>query len=122
MSNHGCHTRNNTPPTENQTPQKSKVSTDQYSNGETSLIARLESKLLSRFDDLSTEFLNLKDVIIKNLQIENERLRNRVSYLIKRIASLESNHIICSNNMGDEKISKLQAFLILFRIMNWKIK
>ena len=80
------------PPTENQTPQQSNVSTDQYSNGETLLIARLESKLLSRFDNLSTEFLNLKDVIIKNLQIENERLRNRVSYLIKRIASLESNH------------------------------
>ena len=122
MSNHGYHTRNNTPPTENQTPQQSNVSTDQSSNDETSLIACLESKLLSRFDNLSTEFLNLKDIIIKNLQIENERLRNRVSYLIKRIASLESNHIICSNNMGDEKISKLQAFLILFRIMNWKIK
>ena len=122
MSSHSYHTRNNTPPPENQTPQQSNVSTDQSSNDETSLIARLESKLLSRFDNLSTEFLNLKDIIIKNLQIENERLRNRVSYLIKRIASLESNHIICSNNMGDEKISKLQAFLILFRIMNWKIK
>ena len=122
MTNHGYHTRNNTPPTENQTRQQSNFSTDQSSNDETSLIARLESKLLSRFDNLSTEFLNLKDIIIKNLQIENERLRNRVSYLIKRIASLESNHIICSNNMGDEKISKLQAFLILFRIMNWKIK
>ena len=122
MSSNGCHTRNNIPTTENRTPQQSNVSTDQSSNDETSLIARLESKLLSRFDNLSTEFLNLKDIIIKNLQIENERLRNRVSYLIKRIASLESNHIICSNNMGDEKISKLQAFLILFRIMNWKIK
>ena len=55
-------------------------------------MACLQSKLLSRFDNISTEFLNLKDVIIKNLQIENERLRNRVSYLIKRIASLESNH------------------------------
>ena len=92
MSNHGYHTRNNTPPTENQTPQQSNVSTDQSSNDETSQIARLESKLLSRFDNLSTEFLNLKDVFIKNLQIENESLRNRVSYLNKRIVSLESNH------------------------------
>ena len=92
MSSHGYHTRNNAPPTENQTPQQSNVSTDQSSNDETSLIARLESKLLSRFDNLSTEFLNLKDIIIKNLQIENERLRNRVSYLNKRIVSLESNH------------------------------
>ena len=92
MPSHGYHTKNNTPPTENQTPQQSNVSTDQSSNDETSLIARLESKLLSRFDNLSTEFLNLKDIIIKNLQIENERLRNRVSYLNKRIVSLESNH------------------------------
>ena len=66
--------------------------TDQSSNNETPLIVRLESKLLSRFDNLSTEFLNLKDIIIKNLQIENERLRNRVSYLNKRIVSLEFNH------------------------------
>ena len=92
MPSHGYHTKNNTPPTENQTPQQSNVSTDQSSNDETSLIARLESKLLSRFDNLSTEFLNLKDIIIKNLQIENECLRNIVSYLNKRIISLESNH------------------------------
>ena len=30
----------------------------------------LETKLLSRFDKLSTELLNVKDVIIKNLQSE----------------------------------------------------
>ena len=76
MSNHGYRTRNNTPPTENQTSQQSNVSTDQSSNDEAALIARLESKLLSRFDNLSTEFRNLKDVIIKNLKIENERLKN----------------------------------------------
>ena len=92
MSNYGYHTRNNTPPTEDQTPQQSNISTDQSSTDETSQIACIESKLLSCFDNLSTEFLNLKDVIIKNLQIENERLRNRVSYLNKRIVSLESNH------------------------------
>ena len=65
-----CHTRNNTPPTENQTHQQSNFSTDQSTNDETPLITRLESKLLSRFDNLSTDFLNLKDIIIKNLQIE----------------------------------------------------
>ena len=58
MSNQGYHTRNNNPPTENQTPQQSNVSTDQSSNDETSLIARLESKLLSRFNNLATEILN----------------------------------------------------------------
>ena len=88
MSSHGYNSRNNTPPTENQTSQQSNVSTDQSSNDEMSLITQLESILLSHFDNLSTEFLNLKDIIIKNLQIENERLRNRVSYLNKRIVSL----------------------------------
>ena len=33
-----------------------------------------------------------KDVIIKNLQTENEHLRNRTFYLNKRIVSFESNH------------------------------
>ena len=33
-------------------------------------ITSLETKLLSRFDKLSTELLNVKDVIIKNLQSE----------------------------------------------------
>ena len=51
MSNHGYHTRNNTPPPENRTPQQSNVSTDQSSHDETSQIARLESKLWSRFDN-----------------------------------------------------------------------
>ena len=64
MSNHGYHTRNSTPPTENQTPQQSNVSTDQSSNDETSLIARLESKRLSRFDNLATEILNFKSQIV----------------------------------------------------------
>ena len=94
MSSHGYHTRNNTPPPENQTPQQSNVSTDQSSNDEASLIARLESKLSSQFYNLSTEFLNLKHIMIKNLQKENERLRKRVSYLSKGIVSLESNHFM----------------------------
>ena len=52
-------------------------------------------EILSRFDNLSTEFLDLKDVIIKNLQIENERFRNRVflsQQKISYIVSLESNY------------------------------
>ena len=94
MSNHGYHTRNNTLLTEQQKPPQSNVSTDTFSNNESSQIGPLEVKLLSRFDNLSTEFLNLKDVIIKNLQIENERLRNQVSHLNKKVVSLEANHDI----------------------------
>ena len=77
MSNHSYHTRNKSPPTEQQTPRQSNVSTDKSSNNESLQIGRLEAKRLSRFDNLSTQFLNLKDIIIKNLQIENERLRNQ---------------------------------------------
>ena len=94
MSNHGYHTRNNTPLTERQTHPQSNVSTDKSSNNESSQISRLEAKLLSRFDNLSTEFLNLKDIIIKNLQIEIERLRKPVSYLNKKVVSLEANNNI----------------------------
>ena len=35
--------------------------------------------------------LNLKDVIIKNLQVENQRLRNKVNNLEKKVISLEEN-------------------------------
>ena len=92
MSNQGHHTRNNTPPTENQTLQQSNGSTGQSSNDEMSLIARVESKLYFVLIIYLQNFLILKDDIIKNLQVENERLRNRVSYLSRGIVSLESNH------------------------------
>ena len=105
MSNHGYHARDNTPYTEQQTPPQSNVSTDKSSNNESSQIGLLEAKLLSRFDNLSTEFLNFKDIIIKILQIENECLRNQVSYHNKRVVSLEANHNILEqygrqNNVG----------------------
>ena len=62
------------------------------SNPETSeLIINLESKLLLRFDNLDKEMLNLKDVIIKDLQVENQRLRSRIINLEKKVISLEEN-------------------------------
>ena len=54
-------------------------------------IANLETKLLSRFDKLIKKLLNVKDVIIKNLQAENERLREKVSNLESKVTSLEIN-------------------------------
>ena len=44
-------------------------------------ITNSETKLLSQFDELTTEPLNVKDVIIKNLQAKNERLREKASNL-----------------------------------------
>ena len=49
----------------------------------------LESKLLTRFDGVDKELLNLKDMIIKDFQIENQRLRDKVINLEKRVISLE---------------------------------
>ena len=43
----------------------------------TNLILSLEKKLISRFDGLDKEILNLKEVIIKNLQVESQRLSQK---------------------------------------------
>ena len=51
----------------------------------------LETKLLSRFDGLTKELLNVKDVIIKNLQAKNELLREKVCSLDSKVTSLEIN-------------------------------
>ena len=48
------------------------------------LIINLESNLLSRFDNLDKEMLNLKHVIIKDLQVQNQRLRNEINNLTRR--------------------------------------
>ena len=48
--------------------------------------------MTSRFDGLDNELLNLKDVIIKNLQVENERLRKKVNVRENKFLTLESEH------------------------------
>ena len=55
------------------------------------LILNLEKKLLSRFDGLDKEILNLEDIVIKELQLENQCLRKKVSDLQKKIYSAEEN-------------------------------
>ena len=80
MTSHNYNTRQNSLPSNGN------------SNPETSeLIINLESKLLLRFDNLDKEMLNLKDVIIKDLQVENQRLRSRIINLEKKVISLEEN-------------------------------
>ena len=48
--------------------------------------------MTSRFDGLDNELLNLKDVIIKKLQAENERLRKKLNVLENKILAFESEH------------------------------
>ena len=52
------------------------------------LVITLEKKMLSRFDELNKELLNLKDVIIKDLQVENQRLRIKVNDAENKVISL----------------------------------
>ena len=59
---------------------KNSLASNENSNAETSkLIINLKSKLLLRFHNLDKEMLNLKDVIIKDLQAKNQRLRNKIN-------------------------------------------
>ena len=87
-SHHNYNIRNNS--------QASSETNDNPENNPTScetshLILNLEKKLLSRFDGLHKEILNLEDIVIKELQLENQRLRNKVSDLQKKIYSAEEN-------------------------------
>ena len=81
---HNYNTRHNPLVTNNE---ENNVSDPQTFN----LIINLEKKILSRFDGLSKELLNLKDVIIKDLQLENQRLRMKVKNLENKVMSLEIN-------------------------------
>ena len=48
--------------------------------------------MTSRFDGLGNELLNLRDVIIKNFQVENESLRKIVNVLETKVLTVESEH------------------------------
>ena len=52
----------------------------------------LQKKLILRFDGFDKEILNLKDVIIKNLEVETQHLSKKVSYLESKVISLDSDH------------------------------
>ena len=70
-------------------PSQTNATASQFSITAT-LIINLEKKMTSRFDGLDIVLLNLKDVIIKNLQVENERLRKKVNVLENKVFTLES--------------------------------
>ena len=45
-----------------------------------------KGNLLSHFDNLNKQMLNLKDLILKDLQVENQRLRNNINKFEKKIS------------------------------------
>ena len=63
-------------------PSQINANTSQFSKTVT-LIINLDEKMTSRFKGLDNELLNLKDVIIKNLKVVNERLRKKGNVLEK---------------------------------------
>ena len=54
-------------------------------------ITNLEINLMSPFDELTKELLNVKDIIIKNLLVENKSLREKVSNLESKVTTLKIN-------------------------------
>ena len=47
--------------------------------------------MLKRFHGLDKELMNIKDVMIKDLQIENQQLHSKINNLEKKVISLEEN-------------------------------
>ena len=82
MTSHAYNTRHN-----------SLVSDENSTPGTSELIMNLDSKLLLRFDNSDKEILNLKDVIIKDIQVENQRVRNKINNLEKKVSHLQKTAI-----------------------------
>ena len=47
--------------------------------------------MLTRFHGLDKELMNIKDVMIQDLQIENQQLHSKINNLEKKVISLEEN-------------------------------
>ena len=56
------------------------------------LVNKLEKSIVQSINNLNDEIINLKDMIIKNLQDENTRLKEKREKLENRAVILESNH------------------------------
>ena len=53
---------------------------------------KFEKSIVQSINSLKDEIINLKDIVIKNLQDENARLKEKCEKLENRVAILESNH------------------------------
>ena len=87
---------------------KKNVSDPQMSD----LMIKLEKKILSCFDGFDKEVLHLKDVIIKDLQVENQHSHIKVNNLENKVMSLEIQAIIW-NSMEKETTWRLQEYQMM---------
>ena len=53
---------------------------------------KLEKSIVQGINRLEDEIINLNDIVIKNFQDENARLKEKCEKLENRVAILESNH------------------------------
>ena len=53
----------------------------------------IEDNIVNRINSLKDEIINLKEIVIRNLQDENEKLRRRRERLEKQCSKYESDHI-----------------------------
>ena len=88
---HNYNTRQNSVSLNGNVPSTPENSSTPEMSSFSELINNLEKTMLMRFNGEDKELLNLKDVVIKNLQIENQRLRSKVDNLEKKVISLEEN-------------------------------
>ena len=52
----------------------------------------MDNNILSSINSLKDEILNLREIVIKNLQNENEKLRQKCEQLERQCAKYKSNH------------------------------
>ena len=52
---------------------------------------KLEENIINCINNLKEEIVNLKDIVIKPLQDENEKLREKCSTLENKVVTLEQN-------------------------------
>ena len=58
----------------------------------------MENNILSSINSLKDEILKVKEIFIKNLQIDNERLRHKCEQLDRRCTKYESDHNVLAQH------------------------
>ena len=69
-----------------------------------------------RFDNLTKELLDVKDINLKNLQTENEHLRIKISDLDKRVIFLDTknNNLEQYGRQNDIYVNGIKSLKIFF--------
>ena len=95
MTSHSYNTRSNSLASNGNVPENSIEMSPEISSDNRpatldtcELIIILEKKKLTRFDGLNRELMNIKDVTLKDLQIENQRLRSKINNLEEKVIEI----------------------------------